>query len=519
MSLSGQVVSQQIQRAYQETQAELERTRNSVRAADDALRQITTTQSTTLEDLAKVYLPSLEASSVEGVGRDLRKAVQAVVLRQQDAVSRLTQQVDELDEQRTKQDARVAESQALLDKALDEQSRLAEQLARLLSENKEFQELTANAASAEAALERAEASLEEIEHEAIQKTPAYENSRLFMYLYERGLATPKYEHRGLTRRMDRWVSKLIDYPKAKSSYEYLINTPKQVRKLVAEDQQALDVVMGELERQRDEVADEIGLTAAVNTVEQADDACAAAIATLTELETSLAAKRSELRAASDPAGQFHLEAIGHIRDVLAHRNRDDLAYDASRTPDPRDDQIVARLEAIDDQIRSAKTDSIARQQRIDWLDRFLGELAQFQHRFRAADFDSSRSQFDASLNLQHELAMAREGRDTIDSVWQRMRRRQRFVASSFARAGNGLNEVVRHPMTQVLVQAMATAAAQQMSQHARRAGQRYSNRSRQNTSSRSQPSNSRPQGTSRSRSSSRPPSRSRPGGFRTGRRY
>ena len=93
-----------------------------------------------------------------------------------------------------------------------------------------------------------------------ENLPAYDNSPLFRYLQQRGYGTQTYTNRGFTRSMDRWLAKFIDYNKAKQGYDFLRKTPEQMRQIIAEDREALDTVMNELERRRDEGAIHLGLS-------------------------------------------------------------------------------------------------------------------------------------------------------------------------------------------------------------------------------------------------------------------
>ncbi len=481
MPLSGPIVSQQIQRAYQAAQAALADARTTATAAGGALQTITSQQHESLNDLAAYYLPELTPAAISSTSSEVRQGIERIMLRQGDHVARLQTQIEQLEQRRTAADERAVQSTTALDEAMDAQQQLAEQLAEQLSQDADFRKLTERAAEAEAALERAEGSLEEIEHEALQKLPAYDGCRLFLYLYERGLGTPQYGYRGLTRRLDRWVSRLIEFPSARTSYEYLKQTPEHVRKLIAQDQQAFDAVMGELAKQRDELAAKLGLPEKINAVERADATHQADLEALAAVETELRTLNSELTTTADPQGSYYSEAIEYLRNWLARSDRDELAARAQQTLDPRDDQIIARLDHLDQQFRSANTEAVARQERIDWLANHLHALGQLQQRFRTAGYDSSRSQFNDSLDLTRDLELARDGRDTLDSIWERMRQQHQFAPSSLETAGSGLARVARHPMTHVLVHAMASAAAnaianKAMTGKARNAGRRYGRR-------------------------------------------
>ncbi len=94
----------------------------------------------------------------------------------------------------------------------------------------------------------------------------------------------------------------------------------------------------------------------------------------------------------------------------------------------------------------------------------LGRLIQ---RFRAAKFDSSRSQFVGSLDILTDLDLAIEHND-IDSMWDQIRQAQRWGPTAMEK----VTKIATHPMTQILINAMAQAAGAALEQHARRAGQR-----------------------------------------------
>lgn len=516
MPISGPDANRQIQRAYAEAQQALQTARQSAQQASGLLEHVSQTQRQTLLDLAKHYLPELSADAVGGVCEQVRQSMRQILLRQQARITELQNQLETREAERQDADERLDEAQRQLDTATERQQTLADQLAEQLGKDEVFGTLAQRAAEAEAALERAESSLEEIEHEALQKLPPFEQSALFMYLHRRGLATPQYTHRGWTRRIDRWVGKLIGYPEAKISYHYLKTMPEQVRQLVAEDRQALDAVMKELTEYRDQAAAQLGLPAAINRVEEATSAQEEALSHLQTIERALDDVRAELTTTVDPNGPFYREALEQLHAFLGQQDRQALTQRAQQTPDVRDDQIVARLEHIDAELRAANTDAVARQQRIQWLDRHLTELGQFQQRFRAANFDSTRSMFEDSLNLEHDLALVRDGRDTIDGVWQRVRHRHRFVASSMEQVTGTLTSAARHPMTQVLVTAMAHAAGDALAAHARRAGQRAERRSMP------RPNRQRPAASSPTpaRQASPPVTsrKARPGGFYTSRR-
>jgi hypothetical protein len=137
------------------------------------------------------------------------------------------------------------------------------------------------------------------------------------------------------------------------------------------------------------------------------------------------------------------------------------------TAEITDDQIVADLIGVDSQIDSFDDTHRRRQKELSRGQEFLEDLGKLVQRFRAAGFDSARSQFVGSLDILEELDRARSAGD-VDLLWQRIRSNQRWGPTAMEQ----ITAVATHPMTQVLINAMAHAAGGALQEHARRAGRR-----------------------------------------------
>ena len=96
----------------------------------------------------------------------------------------------------------------------------------------------------------------EIRAEAQEKLPSYDKNRLFRYLLDRDYGKPEYKKKGWTRRLDRWVAKLIDYQGARRSYDFLRVTPELMAAEVARRREQFNVLMEQVERIEDEISGE-----------------------------------------------------------------------------------------------------------------------------------------------------------------------------------------------------------------------------------------------------------------------
>ena len=350
---------------------------------------------------------------------------------------------------------------------VEEQMDLARAVEQRLQEDAGFVRLSDRAAMAEAALERAEANLEEIEQDADRKLPAYENSSLFRYLRDRQLGTDQYSKKGFTRRMDRWVAKMIDYHKAKQSFDFLHDTPARMQEIIANDRESFDVVMTELETHRDQVAQELGLISQAEEVQTLQAQRTELIGEIDQRIRACDAKQQALNEIEDTRGPHYREAIQHFRTLLTRIDSHQLDQIARSTPEITDDQIVAKLNGVDDQVDAIDDGSRRYHTMLVRQQAFLKDLGRLIQRFRTAEFDSARSQFIGSLDILEELDHARDVGD-VDVLWQRIRANQRWGPSTMDR----ITSVATHPVTQVLINAMAHAAGSALESHARRAGER-----------------------------------------------
>ena len=466
MPISGPVVHQQLMDAYARTQEKLDSERERVLNAKDKRDRLDDERSDALRSLAEHYLPELTKEAIHETWGEVREAVSEILARKEDEARRQQEELERLSAKRTLAEDQLVDLNRDLDEAQQAQKEVALQVERRLQDDQDFVMLSDRAAIAEAALERAEANLHEIDQEAVRKLPGYEESSLFHYLYDRGYGTPKYSKRGFTRRMDRWLARYIDFSKAKQGYDFLKQTPDQMREIIAEDRKSLDLVMGELEGKRDRVARELGLPAKIRESRDLEKRRESHLTILDEVVSSTEQLQIERTELEDPRGPYYRKAIEAFRKQLEQYKTSDLRDRAEQTEtDLTDDQIVARISGVESDI--GDLDDATRRQRdgVRDLQDFLEELGRVIQRFRAAQFDSNRSQFIGTLDIDEEVDQAEKGDDAQD-LWQRIRRAQRWgsVESESSSTGSSLKSV--------LVNAMGNAAGSERADQARRAGAR-----------------------------------------------
>lgn len=469
MPISGPVVHGQLMAGYTEAQARLEKARSSINATKEKRDDLDDGRGDALVGLAEHYLPELTTDAIRTTWFEIRATVSQILLRKEGHRSQLREELDRYNLGREHEDSKLVALNEELDAALESQHESAKKVEDALQKDDQFVALSDRAAMAEAALERAEANLSEIEQDAARKIPAYDNSKLFRYLYDRGFGTAEYTKRGFTRRMDRSLAKYIGYVKAKQGYEFLKNTPEQMRKIIAQDRESFDTVMTELERRRDEVADKHGLPAKILAAEALDEKRKKQLIVLGDLREDTDRIEHELTELEDTRGPYYREAVTVFREMLERVDTGDLERRARKTPEITDDQIVAKLAGYETEIENLDESSRRRREELQDFQGYLDAMGRLIQRFRASKFDSARSQFTAELDIVEEIHRGRTERDA-EELWDRVRRAQRWGPTAVEK----ITTVASHPLTQVLINAMAHAAGGAMEQHARRAGRRRS---------------------------------------------
>ncbi len=471
MPISGPQAHQQLIAAYNQAAADLERLRGQVGKISQQRDQLEGDRDDTLRKLAEFYLPDLTAESVQSTWAEIRPAMREILLRKEGRVRELQEQLDQENELRAKLEAGLQELNERLDAAENRQHEVAAQVEKHLTAQPDFVELSKHAGMAEVALQRAQDNLDEISQDAARKLPAYDEDRLFTYLNDRQFGTSEYHRRGIIRRMDRFVANLVGYHKAKHDYDYLTNTPAAMRKIIAEDGAALDTVMAEIQDHRDRAAEKFELPALVAAVESLVAERESAVSGLDTQTSACESTQAELNGVESPHCEFYRDAIDLFRKMLAEKESSELRQEARHTPEVTDDQIVASLRGIENQMEHSEQANLRHQDELQQGQEIYQGIGRLIQRFRASGFDRQRCQFSDSFDLSGSLDRLHSPAD-VDALWDSIRRAQGWGHAAM----DPVAVVTTHPMAQVLISAMGQAAGGAMSEHPRRAGRRSNRR-------------------------------------------
>lgn len=341
-SLSGRQALAEIDRGLETLRAEEERATRNLAAITEKVSEARSDEAGALADLARFKLASDGGAVGERLDQASRQAGALMAKRREEAASlekdraatgvALTGHQSNLEALRTE-----------LEKVEDKIEALSDQVDARLASDAAHVDLVAAAEATAATAEAAAKKADQAETDRAEKSTAYQNDRLFMYLWNREFGTPQYGHGGLTRTLDRWVSNLIGFLEARPSYVLLNEIPDRLLthadRLADAAVEAGDAIVQSANRTLAELA---GEDLAERAVALADGIAAQeeAMAPVEEELATLDARAASFAAGEDDSFKQATEAL--TRSIAADNIRA-LQVEAERTPAPEDERFVERL--------------------------------------------------------------------------------------------------------------------------------------------------------------------------------
>jgi hypothetical protein len=464
-----------------------------VRALDQQVNELVSRRGGALLDLARHYLPDIRLETIQQAFVEVRDDLLEVLARKQKREREVADQVAAAERQAEHQEAELARVTEALNEKVAEREKLEQVVSERLHGSDEFKRLSEQALSAETELERNEDRVADIKEEAGKKLPSYDGSRLFKYLYDAGYGTPAYMGEGLTRRLDGWVARMIDYSSARRGYDFLRVTPELMAEEVTRRRDRFNKLMAEVEAIEDRVSDEVGLTTVMRAGQELGAERDRLVGVAAKVQDELLKRQQDQLRLAGSQNEFYEQALARMQNFLANLPPSRLAEESRTTPEREDDAIVAEVTFLNDQLAEVdqRSSLLARQE--DAWDERLGGLQSVVQRFRQAEFDSQRSMFPADLDAEALTAQYFEGRLAARDLWEVIERHQRFApewheqrdgSPGGVRVDGDVSQVLLHVLTEVAGAAMRHAASRGVerraptrSTHRRAAGRpRFPNR-------------------------------------------
>jgi len=402
--------------------------------AEERIESLGKQREDTYIELAKTYLPELDAQTLASTLSDLRQVVQ-------DNFNDARQRRKAIDEQRkqNRTERRAAESRAQeLTDALNETAGVLESrrtvMASQLRDSTEYQ-------LGRSQLEREEARLKanvtrhaHLQSESDRKLPAYQDDRLFQYLVKRGYGTPEYNKRSVFAPLDRLLAASMQFHEQFSTYRGLQKGPALLERRIDESKQRV-ADLGELVKASEgKMATQTGVEEVLQKGRTLKTEYDRTIARETELDAQYGKLDEERADIDNTKGTHHRKALTELRTYLKGETIADLRRRArGTTATSADDDFVDALEAIEQDLNTAREHaSQAKRERQD-ISSTLSGLKDVARRFETKDYEASNSEFDRGFDVDDLLTGYILGRYDTSHVNSHIDKAQEFErqASSY----------------------------------------------------------------------------------------
>ena len=425
-TLPGQDVLKSLQDCVADVQLRLTQHEHVMRECDAEIANSLAEKQQVLAELAEHYLPDLSEDAIAATSHEVRDDLQAIAQRRLHALDQLQNELSAVEGQISELNEKLSQITSSLNNAVTRRQELEQRVAQSLENDESFRKLSSRILQLEQQLTMFETRVVESQREAEEKLPAYRKSRLFAYLHDRKFGTPDYQQRGMTRRLDRWVAKLIGYDRARRSYDFLTGVPVLMKIEVERRHATLTEAVQALEEMEMQHWRDAGLDEAIRQGEKLGKERDEISAQLEPLLQKRDALRDELAAAEDHHGTHYQQAIERLGQHLNALADGVLQRQAERTPDEQDDRLVAVIRGLRDVVDQSQNERLAAHQSAANDQRRIKGLQYVVGRFLQSEFESERSRFSPTLNMTQLFTTFLAGEINYIELWRELRRQQSF---------------------------------------------------------------------------------------------
>lgn len=437
--LTGRQTLVELNQALKQVRANAAQFENSMTEASSRLAALQIEENRILKRLAELRLASIESGRLS---KSFTRAEQSVLHTLEDrerAFAAVKRQIEELQQQLESLETRRDEIHARVDIAA---ARLAESEAeaqQALEHNEAYQAQLERARSAEGIAQQAEEKTQLAMEDRLAKGAPYDADPLFRYLWRRNYGTSNYQAGKLVQALDDWVARLCRYNEARSNYFMLQEIPKRLKEhatAVRYQAEAEIQKLGDWESAAAEQAQVPAAQQALADVEADQDDCDDQI-DMTEMQ--IREQRESHSRFAMGEDEYSTRSLEILADAYRRQDVEQLAAMAVRTLAEEDDDLVMRLRdrrrersdlrAVLDEQKLARRRYVDQQR----------ELEDVRRKFKRSRYDDLRSTFSNQELIQGVLREFLQGAISSGGVWDTLRRQQRYrdVSGAWPDFGSG----------------------------------------------------------------------------------
>jgi hypothetical protein len=377
-------------------------------------------------ELARVRLGELTGQATLDHLDQTESQVLALLERREATLAELMQDINENDQLQADHEEQRRRQEALLDEAVAVVDQAEEATQKRLDADPAYRQQRELAESAGRKALHAAEKAERSRAEQDQKGSAYEDDRLFTYLWQRKYGLPEYSASGLARWLDGKVARLIGYLDARANYARLNEIPVRLGEH-AEHLKAL--AEAEFEKLRD--LDEAARSA--DGIPALEEKVATAQAGLDEIDGRIGERERRHQALLDRQAAYAVGDDEQMRNAIEFLSREFQREDlvslrdaAIRTPYPEDDVVVSEMLQREDEQRQLESSIEGLKTTLKQHQARVLELEQLRADFKLNRFDRAGSVFTNDAIVPSMLREFLSGMLDSRMLWKVLREHQRY---------------------------------------------------------------------------------------------
>ncbi len=367
--------------------------------------------------LAAFYLPELDAASLRTTLREIQNDVKRIFVQKQTRRQELEEIMGLSQAEKRKYEAELDKVTEKLNGKVGERERLSKIVLGELRKDNIYTELKSKAKEADKQLVDCHKRVKEIEKDAVDKLPAYETNKLFMYLLDRSFGDSSYDKHGLVAKLDVWVAKIVNYDERKQFYDFLHSVPEIMKEEVQKREKSLGNLVRMVQRIEKEYSDKNGLTKVVGEGTKLGQEREKLLKYIEDLSSKYSAAGQERRNLDSTKDDYYIEAISRLKDYLKGNTIEDLKEKALGTKERTDDNLVEQIEEIDSNIKDLKIKAKNLKTERDSAEEKLDGLKAIQQKYSHAEYESGRSHFTSSFDINSLLVGYLAGKYSQNDLW------------------------------------------------------------------------------------------------------
>lgn len=426
MSISGSSVNSKIKDQINETENGHEKLSSKIYDYEKKITGLMEEREETYSKLAVIYLPEIDAESVKKTLKEVQKEVQAIFEEKQERRKKVEELMQASKENKNGIEAKFDDVTKELKTTAAEHDKVKEAVMKECKDVPKYKDTILQADKAEERLRQNKTRVVEVKNEAEEKLPAYENNKLFSYLLGRNYGDNGYAGNMITKKLDGFVAKVINYDEAKKNYDFLKSMPELMKEEVKARQKELDSLVKNLQEMESKVGSKYGLQKIISegiSLFKERKKIGEEIEKLDEEYKKYLAERKEI---DNTKGGYHQTAIKKLKEYLKSESIADLKEKAKATSGTEDDKAVYRIEEIDTEIRDFKDKSKDAKKERDDMGEKLEKLKDMYKKYSNNNYDSSNSNFKSGFDINNLLILYMAGQMSHDDVWNDIKDHQEF---------------------------------------------------------------------------------------------